>query len=442
MSVEFTKKLMASCHATGHAMIFRGLHGIGKSTIPAQYAKENNYYFEHQFATGQETSDLVGLTKERAELLNGEEVVIQYWTQPVWLWRIWKNHYLGIKTVLLIDEVNRANEEVIQMTLSILNDRKIHEHKLPPDCLILTAINPESSDQYEGVDYNVKFLDKAIYSRVFLVDLSITVPEWLRWAESNGINRSIISFISQNPTQLYCNIPTQTNFADPRSWEKFSDVLNLEESNLTEGQQFSREYLIFISKSKIGESTGYLFTEFYLNQTDFSLKVYKGIVSRVTSKTEYQDLLNKINSYPIQQYEQSLFMQDDKSYEYTSKDETSYKEYKRIFYDNLIPEISHTFKKFYKNKEIDNPQLLNISSELFKEVVLSSKDRGFLSLVDIVFYMSYLYSLDKEIAHGSLKEFKEYCNTELEDLMFFLKFNNLDNERYLVNLIKTGVNSN
>ena len=154
IDTDYLFRMFKYAHSTQTAVMLRGVHGIGKSVIPHEYAEENGYYIEHQWATGQDPTDLVGLTKDKVVIQGGKDVVIQYWTQPIWLHRIWEQHYLGKKTVFLLDELSRANEEIIQMSLSMLNDRRIHEHSFPPDCLILTSVNPEStsSKQYANVD--------------------------------------------------------------------------------------------------------------------------------------------------------------------------------------------------------------------------------------------------------------------------------------------------
>jgi hypothetical protein len=439
LSVKYTLQLMQTCHELKHAMILRGRHGIGKSTIPEQYARDNGYYFEHQFATGQETSDLVGLTKEKLVELNGEEITIQYWTMPVWLYRLWEKHYQGIKTVLLVDEVNRANEEVIQMTLSLLNDRKIHEHSIPPDCLILTAINPESDDAYEGVDYNVKFLDKAIYSRVWLIDLKITPEEWLEWGNINNVNPMVLEFIKQNPGQLHNPIPGQSNHTDPRSWVRFADALTLQEEKLND-KEVDKSFLLFMAKAKLGESSGYVFAEFYYTTSTFSYSIYKKHVKNELKK--YKGVIGELNDYHLREYERSLYNQNDGEYNFDESHVKRYNELKEVFYTKLIPDLQSNLKSFYKTTRVDDPLLLDISNSLYKDIVNIHKEEDFIGLKDVVYYMAYLYSLDHEIMHASLKTFQEYCNNELGNLYLFINFNSLDNDRHLVKILKNITDKN
>ena len=120
------------------------------------------------------------------------------------------------KSILFLDELNRASPDTRQPALQLTLDKKLQCHELPyvdGKCtFIVSAINP--SDLYHTDD-----LDTALLDRFLLVDLEVSVQDWLKYATSCEIVPSIIEFITENSDRLHF-IPEEGKGSSPRAWEE------------------------------------------------------------------------------------------------------------------------------------------------------------------------------------------------------------------------------
>ena len=110
-------------------VLLRGRHGIGKSTVVYQIAKERGLPVVERRASQMTEGDLLGLPK-----VNNN---VTQWLAPEWLDTACKN-----PVVLFLDEVDRATLEVRQGIFELCDSRKIAGHKLHPDTLIFACVNP------------------------------------------------------------------------------------------------------------------------------------------------------------------------------------------------------------------------------------------------------------------------------------------------------------
>jgi hypothetical protein len=81
-----------------------------------------------------------------------------------------------------------------------------------------------------GVEDNtdVNEMDDALNDRFIHFNVSVEVNPWLEWAKSANIHPDIIGFIETKPGYLHKkNKEDDQVFLTPRSWEKFSDILKL-----------------------------------------------------------------------------------------------------------------------------------------------------------------------------------------------------------------------
>jgi hypothetical protein len=434
---DYLFKFFKYAHETKTSVMLRGYHGIGKSLLPHEYAEENDYYIEHQWATGQDPTDLVGLTKDKMVIQGGKEVYIQYWTQPIWLHRLWEQHYANKKTVFLLDELNRANEEIIQMSLSILNDRRIHEHSLPPDCLIITSVNPDTSSSklYDNIEYNVAYLDKAVYDRVMLLDLEIDTNSWVAWAIKKKVNTKIIQFIKTYEKTLFEPVDGQSNHTTPRSWVYFSRLLD--KAELDWNYEIPGDFLLELATSKIGENGAHLFRKFYKENQPFLLETIRKIVSskdgsvpssldffKITSDTAFREMEYKIQDCPD-------IVSLKKEHDYIA-----HVKIKSNLYKDHIKPWADELRIYLIQNDIQADSISNASAIIISQLI---KDRYKFSLFDIYPLMVILYSLDLELQVTFITQFKELCeivNSTLEkkDKQFIFLMD-MDDERYIVNQI-------
>jgi MoxR-like ATPase len=84
MLISNIPAVLQLCFRSGETLMINGEHGIGKSDIIENFARDNDMVNETLFLSTQEIGDLVGnpVTVER----HGD--LIHTWTKPIWLKRL------------------------------------------------------------------------------------------------------------------------------------------------------------------------------------------------------------------------------------------------------------------------------------------------------------------------------------------------------------------
>ena len=206
--------------------ILWGKHGIAKSAIVSEVAKELGYEFQALILSQREAVDLLGVMSTSVdEELN---VSVTDYHPPKWFARAIKRG----KLVLFLDELNRARPEVIKAAFELVNERRLNNVKIKDDVLIVVACNP--SDERNDV---VEF-DEALSDRFMHLHVKPDLNCWLEWAkaEKNGvgqnISQDIIDFLICSPEHAFHKdsrdreTPYRIKHSF-RSWERASHIHNL-----------------------------------------------------------------------------------------------------------------------------------------------------------------------------------------------------------------------
>lgn len=216
-TITNVQTILKVAHVAQDAVLLEGKHGIGKSAIVDQFAKNNNMYMFPLFLSTQETGDLIGIPSEI--VVDGHKVT--QWSKPIWLNRMEEMANKGIHCVLFLDELNRAPLDVRQSALQLVLEGKIHEHALPRvnglKTLVVAAINPSD-------DYQVQELDPALLDRFLCLNIEVSSKDWLKYARENGVIPVIIDFISEFQNRLHFT-PVEGKGPTPRAWDKLSNLL-------------------------------------------------------------------------------------------------------------------------------------------------------------------------------------------------------------------------
>ena len=124
--------------------------------------------------------------------------------------------------ILFLDELSAAPPSVQAAAYQITLDRTIGEHKLPENCIVIAAGNRVTD---KSVAYH---MPKALANRLCHIEIISDTEEWLKWAQTKGINQNVIGYISTNPSILIDFDPTMESlaFPTPRTWEMVSNILN------------------------------------------------------------------------------------------------------------------------------------------------------------------------------------------------------------------------
>jgi hypothetical protein len=186
MRVDNIKTFIKSCIEKGVKVppLLVGTMGVGKSHIVKQIAQELNMKLVDLRLAQQESGDLIGLPYK-----NGDGCT--HWAKPEW----WPKE--GDKTIVFLDELNRAPNDVRQAVFQLILDRKLHTHILPDTCYVVSAINPDNGN------YQVEQLDPAMLRRFCAIAVTPDVDTWLTWAKNNKIHNDLTEFVNSHRKMLF-----------------------------------------------------------------------------------------------------------------------------------------------------------------------------------------------------------------------------------------------
>ena len=211
MSVDFKSFISLAPHVSkaGLPVILRGRHGVGKSQVVYQIAKNMELPVVERRASQMTEGDLVGLPS-----VDGDRTSFN---PPDWFKQACEE-----PVVLFLDEVDRAVLEVRQGIFELTDSRKLNGHHLHPDTVVFAAVNGGE----HGEQYQVNEMDPAELDRYSVWDIEPTVEDWLSWAKKN-VDGVVWDFINQNHNHLEHNGDYEPNKVYPsrRSWDRLNQVL-------------------------------------------------------------------------------------------------------------------------------------------------------------------------------------------------------------------------
>ena len=179
-----------------------GMHGIGKTELVQEFAKENACQFTYIApAQFEEMGDLLGLPAADASGTRTK------FLPPAWVPR---DPGPGI---LLIDDVNRADDRILRGIMQLLQNHELVSWRLPEKWMLVLTANPD------GGDYSVTTMDDAMITRMLHVTMQYDVKAWARWAEKAGIDSRGISFVLTYPEVVNSRRTT------PRSLVQFFNTI-------------------------------------------------------------------------------------------------------------------------------------------------------------------------------------------------------------------------
>jgi hypothetical protein len=165
----------------GTPLCIWGSHGIGKTEIVRSFARANQYQLAYLApAQIEEMGDLTGMPVTTAE---GKTVFYP----PSWV------PDTPGPGILLIDDVNRADQRILKGIMQLLQDGALISWALPADWHIILTANPDDGQ------YDVTRMDDALLSRMMHITLSFNVAHWISWAETQKLDPRCIHFVLNHP---------------------------------------------------------------------------------------------------------------------------------------------------------------------------------------------------------------------------------------------------
>jgi hypothetical protein len=193
------------CYAADRPLLLVGKHGIGKSELLAEAARELGIDLIVRDLALMEPPDLTGLPR-----LDGD---VTRFCPPNFLPR-------GGSGLMVFEELNRCAAYMRGPCLQLLTARSLNDYRLPRGWLPVAAVNPSPGpDSDSDYDYEVEELDAALTSRFVRVTVEPDRGEWLAWARSRDVHRGVIGYVESDPTIF------DAASSNPRAWAYVGDLL-------------------------------------------------------------------------------------------------------------------------------------------------------------------------------------------------------------------------
>ncbi|SCX79404.1 AAA domain (dynein-related subfamily) [Lachnospiraceae bacterium XBB2008] len=203
-------------HNLKHSVLGLGAPGIGKSQVIWQIGEKYGYKVIDIRLSQMSEVEIGGL------IFPNEDKTKTRWLTPEILPDEERD---GKKTILLLDEITSCTKRVQVAAYQLILDRRIGQYHLPEGTFVIALGNREEDD---GVYVQMA---GPLADRFEIHNIEVDFDCWKNgYALDHGIHPYVIKYLTYKPSSLH----TQTSgtdemvFATPRSWERVSDILNLD----------------------------------------------------------------------------------------------------------------------------------------------------------------------------------------------------------------------
>ena len=201
--------------------------------------------------------------------------------------------------ILFLDELSTCSAAVQACAYQITLDRKIGEHKLPDNVLVIAAGN-RKEDKSVSIQ-----MPKALANRMMHFDVESDLKSWKEWALRNDIDYRVIGFLEYKPNYLEVGVNSNDlAYPTPRSWARVSEIIKTlgmsDNSNIlisaTIGMGVASEFLQFCKCADRLPNVDKIFEgEYDEVPTDMDIK-YSLVTSMTHKFKEYIENGKKVNN--------------------------------------------------------------------------------------------------------------------------------------------------
>lgn len=233
-------------------IFLEGARGVGKTQMQRQTGLELsqesglNVQVKTVILSVLESPDMNGMpfihTKQAKE---GDERITEYG----------RPHFLPSEGygILFFDEANRANRDIQNALLTLIEDREINGHKLGDGWIIVLAGNPVTQGNSTGPKYDTRQFDDALKDRLSFYTMEPKVQEVINHLRNKyGISNQVVSWITLEPNMVCLDGTKPTS---PRSLEYLIKAFQVQE-NVNP---------FIVAAGIVGESAAYAFVDFVKN---------------------------------------------------------------------------------------------------------------------------------------------------------------------------------
>lgn len=223
MKINEFKQSIPFLFKAGLVPLIIGRHGVGKSQGVKQWCDENGYnMIDLRLGQMSDAGDILGLPDFTADA-KGNKVATKF-MRPSWLPTTPKN-------VIFLDEINRAPKDIMQAIFQLVLDKRIHEYKLPEDCYVIAAANPNTED-YQTFDFI--FTEQALVDRFVHIKLEPSKDEFFEHARKTGMNTNVLAFLQEHDKHVNTDIGKFSLEYVKGSNRTFDAISRLENQNMPE----------------------------------------------------------------------------------------------------------------------------------------------------------------------------------------------------------------
>lgn len=193
-------------------IMFWGKPGVGKSQAVAQCAKEHGGALVDIRLSQYDSVDLRGIPVPSNDLTVWHAPsTIPFKNNPAF-----ESLDASKPIFMFLDEINAAVPSTAAVAYQLVNDRRVGEHELLPNVVIIAAGNRE---QDRGVTNR---MPTPLANRLTHFEIDVDVNAWCYHAQEMGWAPEGIAFMQFRKELLSTFDPTKPDkaFATPRSWEK------------------------------------------------------------------------------------------------------------------------------------------------------------------------------------------------------------------------------
>ena len=203
------KKIVSALAATQSVLLLSS-PGVGKSAVINQAAAEAGLECRSLLGTQIAPEDVSGIPR-----IVGERSVF---CPP----RVLLPEDPAAKPFcLFLDELPACSPDIQKAFYSLLLERRIGEYPLPKGTWVVAAGNRAEDRSL------VRSLSAALVNRVTILNVKVSVSEWLRWARAAGVRHDVLSYVIYAPHSLQRPVPaTPAPFSTPRAWVSLSRSLD------------------------------------------------------------------------------------------------------------------------------------------------------------------------------------------------------------------------
>ena len=204
-------KTLIKCMAQEQSFLLLSAPGVGKSEMVYEAAQEAGLPCRSLLGTQIAPEDVSGVPRIVGErsVFCPPRILLPERPEPF---------------CLFLDELPACAPDIQKAFYSLLLERRLGEHALPPGTWVVAAGNRLQDRAL------VRAMSSALVNRVTILHVRHDVDEWLAWAQRAGVRAEIRGFVQTVPDALMRPVPADpVPFSTPRAWTQLSRSLDLAE---------------------------------------------------------------------------------------------------------------------------------------------------------------------------------------------------------------------